>query len=205
MGILTKVADLNHPAAVGERYLVLAVYTRDLCMHHLRRPSWLPLLGDPHTDAELLPGADPHWHIDMRFVTDAQLAALRHGHHYTTVGPPRPGIEYSMVFYHGGRGFTSPRQPTILRGPELRPMICRRQFDFPEFGSRSLTPKLARYLRPLGSCWTCPHRGFNLKQVPPNAEGVIVCPGHGLRFHLDGTPAPAPAGVREMPRLEVPQ
>lgn len=79
----------------------------------------------------------------------------------------------------------------IARGPELRRRRCLRQFALPLRASVVLEPKLAKFRRRLDACRRCPHRGFDLRQVPQDESGVITCPGHGLRFRADtGEPAP---------------
>jgi len=59
----------------------------------------------------------------------------------------------------------------------LRPLF------FPELektyaGSRI---SVGRYGRPV-----CPHQGMPLGSCPVESDGTIVCPLHGLRWHVDG-------------------
>lgn len=39
--------------------------------------------------------------------------------------------------------------------------------------------RLAASHKPLAACMRCPHRGFDLRQIPVR-DGRIVRPGHGL-------------------------
>jgi hypothetical protein len=33
-------------------------------------------------------------------------------------------------------------------------------------------------------CMKCPHRGTDLRNLPPRPDGTVMCPAHGLVFSL---------------------
>jgi hypothetical protein len=62
-------------------------------------------------------------------------------------------------------------------------------FDFPSHGWSGAEISFVRKLEEAFEhetlkCHTCPHKGMPLDGMPIDAEGRVVCPGHGLRWNL---------------------
>jgi len=162
---LGRVADLDSPPVVGRIYLVPCAR---LCygINGFDRAAWWPLIGPTHADGELGVHAE-HRHYDPRFLTDRQLSSLMHGE-----GAPSTGRGWKSVF---GTVLSMNGAVTELRDVRRRCLRALRPHPFPN----ALRPKIAASHVPLSMCLRCPHRGFNLRQVPVR-DGLIVCPGHGL-------------------------
>lgn len=142
--------------------------------------GWVPILGPAHSDPEL--GLrEPHYHYDLRFISERQFRRLFKSRLFTSHKPSPERDRWALgVLEDAGN---------VLDGPVLRPLVCRRVM--PEFVPYGLiTPRGAQGFARIEEqhrgcrlkCRTCPHRGFDLSSVTPNERGEIVCPGHGLRW-----------------------
>lgn len=175
--MIPRVDELAEPAVVGRYYLVPSVLAFNV--YGSLAPEWWPIWPEAHSDPELIDCAGDHYHFDQRFLYRRQWDRFS------------GDASYRYVLW---RWRQAGNAAIIARGPELRRRRCLRQFAYPSRGSVVIEPKLSKFHRRLAACRRCPHRGFDLRQVPPDAAGVITCPGHGLRFHA-ATGAPAPIAL----------
>lgn len=156
--MIERVSDLAGEPVVGRFYLVPCV----LEVH--TRTGWRPVIGPLHDDIEPLNFPFRHWHYDHRFVSAAQHQEMGLSYH-----PLPRALAYVA---HENR---------VILGPQLMRRKCRRQQ--PEFPNVVLVKTLELHYKgaQLSDCLRCPHRGFSLKGQPVK-NGVVTCPGHGLRF-----------------------
>ncbi|MBD2099232.1 Rieske 2Fe-2S domain-containing protein [Trichocoleus sp. FACHB-591] len=138
------------------------------CLVCDRTGSWVPILGDLHSDPEI--GISiMHWHPDARFLSKLQIRLLFRLEDVASVLPlvvNRDDIPDSTV--------------------QRRVLKCFRQM--PEFPVTPRTKPFTQGLEKIFSdrkleCLSCPHRHFNLADVPV-VEDQVTCPGHGLRWNV---------------------
>lgn len=124
---------------------------------------WLPIIGPLHEDAEIVKFEYLHWHIDWRFVSGRFLSS-------TDSVSRRSVLARVLVL-------------DVFHEVIIRKMKCKRAM--PEFPNASwlveLEPLFARCR--LSRDLVCPHRGIPLAGCPVK-DGLVVCPGHGLRWNV---------------------
>ena len=167
-----RIDELTAPPIVGQRYLVPTV-----------RYPWFgkvdawPVMGPKHNDIEHFRFERQHYHVDLRFLTDAQIRRVEKAAYYKSIemcaaGNPLAshGLEHS-------------------EDPVLRRLVCRRiDHSFPMRAAAKNTPHRAlakayaghRCARNAAGLLICPHKGFALDSLVPDADGRVVCPLHGL-------------------------
>ncbi len=154
------------PFTIGRFYRVPTVRAR----LYQRLRDW-PVIGPQHEDAQFINFPHQHVHVDWRFVCDADFKFATRAY--------RPPLAVPLCTGHGTPNMFE------LPPPMLKRRVCRR--EMPQWPLKQLA-----WLRPLedafaGRCLkpglVCPHRGFPLKGLPPDADGVVTCPGHGLSFN----------------------
>ena len=171
------------------------------------KPAWVPVLGPWHNDEKLLAFKPDHYHPDLRFVSDAMLArasgspaAPRSGSPQaypivveqimpTTQPDPasRNDFMYGYVHKHPDLVKLPPRDETWFR---IRRMKCKRaSLGFPAhlpaamiWQARLCEAYADAKLKP-GR--VCPHRGADLSTIPPDENGVVQCPLHGLFWNVE--------------------
>jgi hypothetical protein len=188
---------------VGREYMVPCV---------TRLPRWVngpgldndehivPVLGPAHEDADIIKFPEEHWHYDLRFlapeIIDGLMAEVERVHGkklgiepvYDDI-PPLPRIKkklrprYAMLAVIPYLNAAEPFKTSLRRLRCLRKMP-----DYPSRIGNTLLP----FVRELENayaqhrkrdCRTCPHRGTPLNGLPIR-DGVVTCPGHGLRFKV---------------------
>lgn len=218
---LQRVDEMTEPPVVGQVYLVPCVFIagppgsrkqlRDGtgpkgCEGML--PGWWPVIGPQHEDAAIFEFPHQHWHLDLRFLGKVQVANRMFGREEGTEAERAARLLSRPLTNHGA-----------LPAPEYRPRRCMREQpdwnDFLAATHRTRRPdnmaKLDRVTaikgQTLKTCMVCPHRGLPLGSMPV-INGVITCPGHGLRWRADTgevvrTPGPvrSPALGREPVRV----
>lgn len=178
-------SELREPPVVGCFYMVPVV--NDYPWHGRRR-TW-PVLGPMHDDAEFFNFSEPHYHLDIRFLETRQLPFVRK--HAEGALNYAPGdvrfdgdLESAAVLIY----------PVVSRGdplPKGRPALARRRcqrasFHCPVVDGR-ISKMRAHYgepaepIRLADGRKLCPHRKVDLSQFPPDTDGIVTCPLHGLR------------------------
>lgn len=168
---------LDGPPAVGTRYVVPTV----LYPWFGKVEAW-PVMGPKHTDAEHIGFHAEHYHVDVRFLSDAQVRrierlSLSMSIETTVAASPLATTEF-------GAGGAKPHPD-----PVEKRLTCRRTgHDYPIWATR-VQPGLRKLAeayagRKCGGnaqgALVCPHKGFVLSSLEPDAQGRIVCPLHGL-------------------------
>lgn len=167
--MIQRVEDVEGELQVGRYYLVRAIL-----YPWYGKLAWWPILGPAHTDAEFFAFTARHFHIDARFVSDYRI---RHASARWS-----PGFELLFNAPLASRGLELPK-------PERRRLRCARaKFEYPFPLRREIQEINAafagRQAKRAKTGWICPHRRALLNGFPPDGEGVITCPLHGLR--IDG-------------------
>ncbi len=192
---MQRVDEMREPPIVGQHYLVPCVKIGDpkrrAQLRHDEAPlgctgmlqGWWPVVGPQHEDAAIFDFPHEHWHFDLRFLSAAQIA--NRSNRFWDDKPAKPATLLSLpLTNHKGE----------LGQPELRQRRCHREqpgWDayFAATLRKNRPPNLVKLERitaikgqTLKSCKICPHRGLPLGSMPV-VDGIITCPGHGLRWN----------------------
>ncbi len=180
---MQRITELSAPPVPGTFYLVPTVrYT-----WHKLDGDW-PVMGPKHTDAEVLNFPWPHYHVDLRFIPHDLAIRLS-----THLRAGVVGLTLTPLCRNpdGRRDITVPHPDPIWRRRLCRRAAAPTPREFYEFvrGHRALMPALEAAYQdaklisgPKG--FVCPHRHAPLGSVPPDCDGNVVCPLHGLRWNL---------------------
>lgn len=172
------VDTLDHPPIVGTRYFVPTV----LYPWHGKVEAW-PVMGPKHTDAEHIGFHQEHYHVDLRFLSDAQIRRIERLAHHKDIETIVASAPLATL---DAAGKERPHPE-----PVLKRLACRRSgHDYPAYGARE-----QRGLRKLAEAYAgrrcgrnaqgalvCPHKGFVLASLEPDPRGRVVCPLHGLEI-----------------------
>jgi len=193
---LERVDELKTAPVIGRPYLVPAVPFRSEWLEsrtgwsELKTWPWVPVMGPRHEDAEHLNFEWEHYHFDWRFV-------------------PRHMLRMSTVSRGRNRFFARVATGSMvhLERLEHRRFVCARRMPiFPRSLAQGWMAALeAAYAthRLRKDCAVCPHRGMRLAGQPTNADGLVICPGHGLRWDLEsGRLVPAVQTFGQKPKTK---
>jgi hypothetical protein len=182
-----RLSDLREPPVVGRFYLVPVIRDYPYCG---KVDTW-PVLGPKHSDGEFIKFFHQHYHVDARFLTAAQERYILRTapERYSTI----EGCVGGWPLSNSGRDLPKGR-------PVLARRKCRRETYGYAFGHQDGIKALRAYygerveaVRLDDGRVLCPHRKADLTQFPPDADGMVMCPLHGLnvcvRGALDRTPA----------------
>jgi len=178
-----RLADLREPPVVGRFYLVPVI--RDYPWNG-RRGTW-PVLGPLHEDAEFFKFGAAHYHVDARFISNraAKWAAGHIPGRYASKDVERDLALAATAIPLCSRGSDLPKGR-----PELAVRRCYRsdvRTPFRGIAVDQMAAMAKRYgdpapaIRLADGRLLCPHRKVDLSQFPADADGVVVCPLHGLR------------------------
>ena len=185
------------------------------CQATAAGPAWFPVMGELHHDKETFNIHERHYHVDPRFLDgrfDAEpaatgtpwhrayhevmvfFAAAEHPTAYVVVTDGGSAL-YSRGDHRIGRQMTAAEGRALIQ-TRTRAMRCRRPLppaplrDEPSTGFRELRDA---YDDAEGDI--CPHKGYDLRSVPIDADGYRQCPLHQLRVR-------APKPLRKDPGTE---
>lgn len=177
-------SDLREPPVVGKFYMVPVI--RDY--PYLGKVGTWPVIGAKHSDVDFFSLKTEHYHVDARFLTAAQEDAINHGYRTTiaAVGAHPLGVHDHPL-------------------PKGRPDLARRKCRRATYGNAHTDKKQivalnAHYGAPADPIWLadgrmlCPHRKADLSQFEADADGIVVCPLHGLRVRCATLPTAKEAG-----------
>lgn len=172
MGKLQRSDQLTTPPVIGQRYLVPTV-----AYPWFGKVDAWPVMGPKHTDAEHIGFEPEHYHVDIRFLSEAQSKRIEkasYGRHIADVAASNP------LATRGG-----PEHPA----PTLKRLTCRSDaHHYPSWGVRRQHwyPRLVgayagrRCGKNAEGLLVCPHKGFVLSSLQRDSQGRVVCPLHGL-------------------------
>lgn len=135
----------------------------------------VPVQGDkPHCDAEYIGTTQPHYHVDPRYMSDAELSRWLQGY-------PKPlGTDLAAMALRVGVP-----ESAVTQGPMLLEMLHYRPMpQYPELDEypwrlaleKAMSRKRMRKL-------LCPHQFLTIpSELVEN--GIATCPGHGLRWEV---------------------
>ena len=192
------------PYRVGQSYPVTEVLGYWLM---LNKSSWVPIMGELHEDGDLFGVHEYHYHVDPRFLSEdsercSHQVGMNRFNHHTQLW--HPAYRQVLTHFNSQRGecFTittdgttiktlrnrkvrkpEPRQWGLDRIQRRRRIVrCERELP-PAHLTMSSEDRGFRTLRQLyqSPCTnTCPHRGYDLRSVPIDANGFRQCPLHQL-------------------------
>lgn len=187
--MIQSILELTSPPVVGRKYLVPCI---ELGVNRRIKEAWWPVTGPPHSDPDL--GVEAmHLHYDARFLTTAAAASIMELFAVARkreVGR-RPIVDAAYLRCVEGAEllvYVQRLMESELPEPPLRMFERRCEREAVAFPELWFTPKFEGQFaeaRVKPDCRTCPHRGMPLASQPVDAEGGIVCSGHGLRWHKD--------------------
>jgi len=151
---------------IGKMYLVPCVRADEKTPPRPARGSeWIPILLPFHEDSEIVNFPHWHYHLDFRFLSPRQwknsgLSVVIHR---------RPvGDDALLEFFDGT--VTYKRRKCLREMPSFYPETKWHKELSAAYAKIGLVK------------WKCPHRGLDLEGCPI-VNGVVTCPGHGLRFN----------------------
>lgn len=170
---------LREAPVVGKFYRVPAIL-------HVY-PNWYssemfwPIIGPLHHDAEFFNLPNPHYHIDLRFISARHRAVAK-----PYAG--KLGVNASFLARPlSARQLSAKGEFETLPRPVLVRMRCTGNTIFYPHAHRD--PICALNTHYAGTrCergrqgWICPHRAAPIGTHLPDEDGVITCPLHGLRI-----------------------
>ncbi|MBN8826465.1 MULTISPECIES: Rieske 2Fe-2S domain-containing protein [unclassified Spirosoma] len=130
--------------------------------------SVIPLMGEQHNDIEIINVTSEHYHIDWRFVRNRNFAIATDTDYSEVIG-----LEHGIII-----------MPEHILRIETRRMKCKRDFrDYPSQIAPWFTKLQEKYAHTTAKNGRCPHKGFDMTTIKPDAEGCITCPLHGLKWN----------------------
>ena len=176
-------------------------------MAEMAEPDWFPVMGPLHDDVEFFKLTVVHYHVDPRFLSVPAERAVRQMRPSGAAAGWHPC--YTEVLCHfawdGGRGRRSslyingnrtevradnPRGEVISVesrsfGPDrirrrVRAAECLRPWPRRPGPVEGTAFAALRDAHPLAAGDVCPHRGYDLRAVPVDADGCRRCPLHQL-------------------------
>ncbi len=170
--MIQLLSELREPPVVGRRYMVPVVE-----YPYIGKVDLWPTLGPLHHDKGDVGFEPVHLHLDVRFLSGKQADFIR-----------RKGWRTSVE----GMAATAPLNTSHAPPPgkpHLAALRCRvsswvysppgRAPWLDKFDARY--GKVADPIRIKGGRLLCPHRKVDLSSFPPDGDGIVTCPLHGLR------------------------
>jgi len=171
-----KVENVKRPLKIGERFFVPCLVKKEGFSDYedwiddnnkiiKRKLLITPVINHPHNDKEN-GQMEIHYHTDYRFVkfNENGYVKMKHSlHKFANKPRTQLGIDGELEYF-------------------ILPVLNENFMVITPVGLIGKT-KLKHKCIYKGKC---PHRGYDLSQVPPNENGIITCPLHGLKFNLEG-------------------
>lgn len=182
-----RVATLQGPPVVGRFYMVPFIHA----YWHGELDDW-PVMGPMHTDNKHFNFPWRHYHVDPRFLTSRQVRRTRvdqmtmHGRWKHCFAAP--------LGFSDGTQFPYRNNEQAPKGrPAEKRMRCARPMPETIFNDQAPVKAMqadlghpAQPIRRADGRLLCPHRKVDLSSFPRDADGIVVCPLHGLRVQCGG-------------------
>jgi hypothetical protein len=155
---MERVDRMTQPPIVGQFYLVPVVHGK-----WYAREGDYPVIGSRHNDIEFFDFERTHYHLDFRFVRDADVmrASTAPLHDFPDFPLSKPALKRRKCL----------RQQHTFDGPSKIMDPFRAAFA----GQQCANSKLG---------WICPHKKIVLGSTPV-IGGIVTCPLHGLRIDAE--------------------
>lgn len=172
-------SDLREPPVVGRYYMVPVIEADNWA--GVNGP--LPVIGARHTDADDFNFPEPHYHVDIRFLTASEYRRAGGGN-YRGWSPEM--VVAGLPISNSNRWDKSGRGVPIGRPPLARRRCARVQPPY----AAGQEATIVRFREKHGTVDAiglkdgrklCPHRRVDLSSIPADADGITTCPLHGLR------------------------
>lgn len=142
-----------------------------------------PVIGPWHEDREMF-GFEPyHVHLDVRFLTKAQQCFIER---WITHVERDWVAEAQAMPLHWPQVSTDDGLVSFEEPPEIvyRRKKCQASGYAYRHRGKSAIVRLTESMQGarLGPKQICPHRDLPLGSIAHDSDGVITCPGHGLRW-----------------------
>lgn len=167
-------SDLREPPIVGRYYMVPVVEAREWA----GLSGLVPVFGPRHTDADHFAFPDPHYHVDIRFLTAREYRRISYSNYRS----------WSPEMVVAGLPLSNARSGGVAKGrPALARKRCAR--PQPEYAA-AREPAIQRFRDAVGigeaivlkdGRKLCPHRRVDISAIPADADGLTTCPLHGMR------------------------
>lgn len=189
--MIEDVRTLTAPPEIGRYYLVPAVFGE----WDSNSARWWPVMGPLHEDVEIVGFDTRHYHIDPRFLAENIWRRSLWGN------------EFRAAWHVGGDSIRVGGSPvqfapddfrhlygTEMMQPAMMRMLCKRVMPDRSWmilqGSRTASGWGAKMEGAYADAklkpgMICPHRGAPLASCPVGPDRTVVCPLHGLRWHVD--------------------
>ena len=168
-----------HEYQVGTFYKVPCVRVGSALPACARPNGWIPILLPWHEDAAIIGFPHPHYHYDPRFLGPWEYE----GFSFNKILTRHPVITYpelrvadtSLTFFTGSITFRRLKCKRVM--PEY-PVFAKDWHDrhWPGLLECTYATKQLKH-------GICPHKGIDLTTCPV-IDGVVTCPGHGLRWNV---------------------
>jgi hypothetical protein len=188
------IADIDGPPVVGRHYLVPHIFY----WWGTSKAHWWPVIGPKHDDAEHLNVEQPHYHVDLRFLSPRRFRDRN------TSRRDCP-IRYQKSRYtHLAGGVIAAFPPNGLPldaagkgGPLPEPVLRRARCNVADAGFPPLSRALPQFMalhaayegkrcgRDAQGRLVCPHKGAALSNLAPDLKGRVTCPLHGLVVNVE--------------------
>lgn len=165
---MEKVSELTTEPIVGKFYLVPCINI----WPGVTRGNWMPIVGPLHADPDLIPqaGTDKyayHWHRDLRFLSKSQF---------------RGATDFGALLYQ----YKWPSSYTPHTVEYRRRKCLRVMGEFPYVPEKQVWSDFHKaHIGRKVLCGKCPHKGFPLESLPKDANGHVICNGHGLKIDMN--------------------
>jgi hypothetical protein len=171
---------LTERPEIGRFYQVPCIQAySDVWTAGKRGHVWVPVVGPPHIDAELDFDAQ-HYHPDWRFVP-LRLIWILWGRdlRWERAKYRRKDLDSELALFKN--------VISAWKGePELHRRKCLRLTEWPfHSGFHEKVEHACAGLRLKPGTLICPHRGVPLHGCPVDADGCVICPGHGAKWRLE--------------------
>lgn len=165
--MIERVDRIATPLVVGRTYLVHTVHFR----YFGDKPADWPVIGHKHTDVEFFNFKVPHFHVDVRFLSQRLRKKIGDGF-FSSPLCERPG------------------ESDELPEPFWKKWQCRMSsLEYP-FGDRGAIQGIRMHYSGQQCAkgkggWICPHRKAALGSILPAENGLVTCPLHGLVINAE--------------------
>ena len=173
--MIQKIDELIEPPVVGNYYLVPHIRDTYSTLSDKVKKIELPVYNNFHSDADFFAVQDNHYHYDLRFVSRRELWLIN-----WFSGRMATKQEESLLNAQFCLNINKSKENLIYKKRKCLRTIYDNAF-LQKQDNKHYSAFQANFVGKTLDCDKCPHRGFDLNQIPEIA-GFKTCPLHGLVF-----------------------